>query len=144
MTLSDRITAIVLMIIGIVLGVLSVFALFVQITLWFGGVENVKVIEWNKKEVDEFVVFSYLNEDGHTYQIKKEVPSRYRNELKQKSFLTIKYSRIYPGKIEIIGAPELDYIYYILGIILMSVLVWRSVRALRGQITMKDFAGFRG
>jgi len=143
MTLSDRTTASVLMIIGIILGGLSVFALFVQITLWFGNVQSVKVIEWKKKQVDEFVVFSYLNEDGHTYQIEKEIPSRYKDELKQKPFLTIKYSRIYPGKTEVTGVPTFDYIYYILGIVLMSVLVLRSVRALRGRITMKDFAGLR-
>ena len=140
MTRSDKGTVIVLLIAGILIGCLCVFGLFLQISVWIGGRQDATVVEWNKREVDQFVTFSYVNDsDDKSYVVEKKIQQRSVADLKDKALLSIRYSRMFPGRTEIIGMHEFDYLFYILGLLLMSLLCYRALRVLRGKLGVREF-----
>ena len=140
MTLIDKLTGIVLFVVGILIACVSAFGLFLQISVWFGGNQDVKITQWDKQEVDYFVTFIYVNDkDNKSYLIKKQVQQQSVAELKTKTILPIRYSRSFPSRTEIIGMHEFDYLFNILGMLLMVPFCYRAVQVLRGKFGLRKF-----
>jgi len=142
LALGNKILVIFYFIGGLLIGFFSLIGIVIQVCIWFGETESATVIKWSRSGADEYVELEFFNRnDSLYYTVTKEIHQRSVYNFKKKKEINIRYSRLFPSSIRVVGMREYDVIIHIIGVVFGGALCFRAILVLRNKLKLDDFVG---